>query len=118
MALAYRVQAGLKMLTQEHRSAIRLGEKAIALAEAAQAPAIVFAAHNTIGSAWLTLDYERGRQYLEGNLRATHAAGFETLAALVRASGLAALIATHNLDLAKRMDRRVTLKDGKVVELP
>ena len=42
---------------------------------------------------------------------------FETLAALVRASGLAALIATHNLDLAKRMDRRVTLKDGKVVEL-
>ncbi len=82
LALAYRVQAGLKMLTQEYRSAILLGEKAIALAEAAQAPAIVFAAHNTIGSAWLTLDYERGRQYLEGNLRTTHAAGFETLAAL------------------------------------
>ncbi len=42
---------------------------------------------------------------------------FSTLLALVRASGLAALIATHNLELAGRMDRRVTLKDGQVVEL-
>jgi lipoprotein-releasing system ATP-binding protein len=42
---------------------------------------------------------------------------FETLLSLVRASGLAALIATHNLDLAKRMNRRVTLRDGLVVEM-
>ncbi len=42
---------------------------------------------------------------------------FSTLLALVRASGLAALIATHNLELAGRMDRRVTLKGGQVVEL-
>jgi len=42
---------------------------------------------------------------------------FGTLASLVKASGLAALIATHNLDLAARMDRRVTLRDGKLVEL-
>jgi lipoprotein-releasing system ATP-binding protein len=42
---------------------------------------------------------------------------FEALEALVRQSGLAAMIATHNHDLAKRMDRRVTLKDGKVVDL-
>jgi lipoprotein-releasing system ATP-binding protein len=42
---------------------------------------------------------------------------FSTLTALVKATGLAALIATHNLDLAGRMDRRVTLHDGKVVEL-
>jgi lipoprotein-releasing system ATP-binding protein len=42
---------------------------------------------------------------------------FSTLLSLVRASGLAALIATHNLELAGRMDRRVTLKDGQVVEL-
>jgi lipoprotein-releasing system ATP-binding protein len=42
---------------------------------------------------------------------------FATLTALVKASGLAALIATHNLDLAARMDRRVTLQDGLVVEL-
>jgi lipoprotein-releasing system ATP-binding protein len=42
---------------------------------------------------------------------------FDGLTQLVRASKLAALIATHNIDLAARMDRRITLKDGKVVEL-
>jgi lipoprotein-releasing system ATP-binding protein len=42
---------------------------------------------------------------------------FATLAALVKASGLAALVATHNLDLASRMDRRVTIRDGQVSEL-
>ena len=41
---------------------------------------------------------------------------FDALEALVRQSGLAALIATHNHDLAARMDRRVTITDGKIVE--
>jgi lipoprotein-releasing system ATP-binding protein len=35
----------------------------------------------------------------------------------VRASGLAAIIATHNLDIAAQMDRRVTIREGQVVEL-
>jgi lipoprotein-releasing system ATP-binding protein len=53
-----------------------------------------------------------------GNLD-PHAAGhvFAMLVSLVRASGLAALVATHNLDLAARMGRRVTLRDGLVVQL-
>jgi lipoprotein-releasing system ATP-binding protein len=42
---------------------------------------------------------------------------FGALSQLVRASGLAAIIATHNRDIASRMDRRVTLQEGKVVEL-
>jgi lipoprotein-releasing system ATP-binding protein len=42
---------------------------------------------------------------------------FSALTQLVRASGLAAVIATHNMDLAARMDRRVTLRDGKIVEV-
>jgi lipoprotein-releasing system ATP-binding protein len=42
---------------------------------------------------------------------------FGTLTQLVRASGLAAIIATHNLDIAGQMDRRVTIRDGAVVEL-
>ncbi len=42
---------------------------------------------------------------------------FSTLVALARASGLAALIATHNLELAHRMDRQVTIRDGLVVPL-
>jgi lipoprotein-releasing system ATP-binding protein len=40
---------------------------------------------------------------------------FQTLLTLARASGLAALVATHNLHLAARMDRQITLKDGAVV---
>jgi lipoprotein-releasing system ATP-binding protein len=53
-----------------------------------------------------------------GNLD-VHTAGhvFGTLNQLVRASGLAAIIATHNMELAARMDRRVTLQDGQVVEV-
>jgi lipoprotein-releasing system ATP-binding protein len=42
---------------------------------------------------------------------------FGTLAQLVRASGIAAIIATHNMELAAQMDRRVTIRDGQVVEL-
>ena len=40
---------------------------------------------------------------------------FEELLANVRSQGLAALIATHNPDLAARMDRVVTLREGMVV---
>jgi lipoprotein-releasing system ATP-binding protein len=42
---------------------------------------------------------------------------FGTLGQLVRASRLAAIIATHNMDLAERMDRRVTIREGLLVEL-
>ena len=42
---------------------------------------------------------------------------FATLMTIVRASGLAALVATHNLEIAARMDRRVTIRDGYVVPL-
>jgi lipoprotein-releasing system ATP-binding protein len=42
---------------------------------------------------------------------------FNALTQLVSASGLAAMIATHNMDLAARMDRRVTLREGKIVEM-
>ena len=51
-----------------------------------------------------------------GNLDvATAAVVFDALLATVRGQGVAALIATHNPDLAARMDRRVTLHDGQVV---
>ena len=39
---------------------------------------------------------------------------FESLMKIVKKTNLAALIATHNLDLAKRMDRVVELIDGKI----
>ena len=42
---------------------------------------------------------------------------FDVLMSLVRETGLSALIATHNLDLAARMDRTVRLEQGRVVTL-
>jgi len=41
---------------------------------------------------------------------------FAQLTRIVRATGLSALIATHNLDLAAAMDRTLELRDGTVVE--
>lgn len=52
-----------------------------------------------------------------GNLDPHTADGvFETLFAAVRGEGVAALIATHNLDLAAKMDRALKLTDGVLVE--
>ena len=51
-----------------------------------------------------------------GNLDvATSNIVFEELLHVVRSENTAALIATHNPDLASRMDRRVTLQDGRLV---
>ena len=51
-----------------------------------------------------------------GNLDvATAETVFAELLAIVRQHGLAALIATHNPELAARMDRTVTLRDGRLV---
>lgn len=49
-----------------------------------------------------------------------HTAGhvFDELIHLIRSTGVAALIATHNLDLARRMDRVLRLEDGLLIEVP
>jgi len=50
-----------------------------------------------------------------GNLdHTTGESVLDTLLDLVRRTGLAALIATHNLDLACRLDRIVALEDGRL----
>ncbi|GAB4520093.1 MAG: hypothetical protein Tsb0010_04400 [Parvularculaceae bacterium] len=51
-----------------------------------------------------------------GNLDpATSDKVFDALLKIVREHGAAALIATHNMDLAKRMDRVLTIEDRRVV---
>ena len=50
-----------------------------------------------------------------GNLdQRTTLSVFESLVTIVKQTNLSALIATHNLDLASRMDRVVKLIDGKI----
>ena len=41
---------------------------------------------------------------------------FLTLLEVVKETGLSALIATHNIDLAHKMDRVVSLKDGTLID--
>jgi len=51
-----------------------------------------------------------------GNLDpATSGQVFDALKAIVKAQGVGAVIATHNLELAKHMDRVVRLLDGQLV---
>ena len=52
-----------------------------------------------------------------GNLDpATAADVFDVLLKLVKGAGLAALVGTHNLELASRMDRVVRLEEGRLVD--
>jgi lipoprotein-releasing system ATP-binding protein len=52
-----------------------------------------------------------------GNLDPRTSGGvFDALIAITRAEGLGALIATHNFELASRMDRALLLHQGKLIE--
>ena len=52
-----------------------------------------------------------------GNLDPRTSGGvFDALIAITRSEGLAALIATHNFELAARMDRALLLHQGKLIE--
>jgi lipoprotein-releasing system ATP-binding protein len=42
---------------------------------------------------------------------------FNALSQLIQASGLTVVLATHNMEIAARMDRRVTIRDGQIIEL-
>lgn len=51
-----------------------------------------------------------------GNLDPETSEGvFEMLTNLVRSTGIGAMIATHNMDLAERMDRILELKAGRII---
>jgi lipoprotein-releasing system ATP-binding protein len=54
-----------------------------------------------------------------GNLDPRTASGvFDALVTLVHAEGLAALVATHNAELAGKMDRSLLLHEGRLVDSP
>lgn len=102
-----RAQELLKAVNMEHRETHRSGQlsggeqQRVAIARAlANKPAILLADEPT------------------GNLDPKTAEGvFETLLNLVRQTGLSALIATHNPELAEKMDRQIYIQDGVLKEV-
>jgi tetratricopeptide (TPR) repeat protein len=83
LALAYRTQALLHHLTEDPVGVIALAEKSVGLAERFDDRRVLAMAYDTLGSAWLPLDYERGRQYLERSLTVAREAGLEARIASV-----------------------------------
>lgn len=83
LALAYRTQALLQHLTEDPAGVIALAEKSVTLAEQCDDRRTLAMAYDTLGSAWLPLDYERGRQYLERSLTVAREAGLEARIASV-----------------------------------
>ena len=101
-ARARELLGGFGLAGREHHRPGRLSggeQQRVALARAlANAPAVLLA------------DEPTGNLDVETSDRV-----FAELLAAVRGRGVAALIATHNPDLAARMDRIVTLREGRVV---
>lgn len=101
-ALELLEQVGLKNRASHRPGALSGGEQQrVAIARAlANRPALLLADEPT------------------GNLDPqTAAKAFTLLMTLVRQTGLSALIATHNPELAAQMDRRVSVQDGLLVEV-
>jgi DNA-binding CsgD family transcriptional regulator/tetratricopeptide (TPR) repeat protein len=77
LGIAYRVQATLSFSRREYRAAIDWGERAIEISEAFDDQNNLAMAHVAVGSAWLFIDYERGREYLDRRLQVARESGQE-----------------------------------------
>jgi len=75
LALAYRMQAAVRLVNRDCEEALAWAEKALHLAEQFEAADVLAAIHVTIGTAWLFLDYARGCAYLEDKIDWAQQAG-------------------------------------------
>lgn len=83
LALAYRMQAVLRLANRDNAEAIAWGENAVAVAERCNDQDVAAMAHVAVGAAQMMIDYERGCAYLERRLAVARAANCETHAANV-----------------------------------
>jgi DNA-binding CsgD family transcriptional regulator/tetratricopeptide (TPR) repeat protein len=83
LALAYRTKALLHHNRHEYADVIVLAEKAAMLAEQLGDARVLAMAYDTLGTTWLTLDYERGQQVLERCLTVAREAGLHARIASV-----------------------------------
>jgi DNA-binding CsgD family transcriptional regulator len=105
LAFAYRIRSGLLMLNQQYAEAIEWGERAIALAREFDDPGLVLATQVPIGSAWLHLDYERGRQMLTDTIRTAREVGRIDAAANAYANLSSASSELYRFEVAEQVAR-------------
>ncbi|MBI5965140.1 MAG: AAA family ATPase [Chloroflexi bacterium] len=86
LALAYRNQALLESINRNLSEAAFLAEKAVALAEQFGDARILAMAYDTLGSNWLSTDFDRGSEYLKRCLDIAQKAGLEARVATVYAN--------------------------------
>jgi len=105
LAYAYRIRAGLLMLNQRNAEAIEWGERAIALAREFGDADLVLATQVPMSSAWLQLDYERGRQMLTHVIREARETGRIVVAANAYANLSSASSELYRFDVAEQVAR-------------
>ncbi|MEW6402709.1 MAG: LuxR C-terminal-related transcriptional regulator, partial [Chloroflexota bacterium] len=86
LALAYRNQALLESINRNLDEANILAEKAVTLAEQFGDARVLAMAYDTLGSNWLSIDFERGKEYLQRCLAIAQKAGLEARVATVYAN--------------------------------
>ncbi len=77
LALAYRTQAMLHIFHHDMAEALTMAEKAVSLAERYGDARLLAMAYDTLGSIWLSSDFERGSDYLRRALAIASQAGLE-----------------------------------------
>lgn len=100
LVLAYRTQAGLRMLNRDKTEALIWGEKALALAEQFGSVADTAAASNVVGAALLIAGDERGRGYLEKSVALARDAGLDGIVAVALGNLASAYGELHRFALA------------------
>jgi hypothetical protein len=112
LAVAYRIQANLRMLNRDTAEAVAWGERALALAERFQETESRVAALNTIGAAMLVAGDLGGIDYLERSVALARQAGLAVNVSTAYTNLGSALGEIYQFALATLPDRRHRLQHG------
>ncbi len=102
LALAYRNQAFLEKRSRSLSEARLLAEKSVALAERFGDARVLAMAYGTLGSNLLSLDFERGSEYLQRALKIAREAGLDARVATVYANLGSTACELHRFETASR----------------
>ena len=102
LALAYRNQALLENKNHNISEANILAEKAVALAERFGDARVLAMSYDTLGSNWLSIDFERGSAYLQRCLGIAREAGLDARVAAVYANLGSTACDLHRFETAER----------------